>query len=434
MFETHKIDSFFSGENNPLDAQETMFMSRRTKVVRFFRLFLPCLTALLLGSGIILFDFETNSDAPVSIADDDKIYFEKFRMKNTVFEVTEKDNQLSTLKADVVEEITPGKKLYSLINPKANTLDKDKKINIVSKKGQYNQNKQELYVESDVVANYNNQMEIKTNSATYNFKNEYGFGNEHVTGNGEKGYFEANKFTYDKKKGIVALLNNVYMKSGDTELKSPDKALLFLEENKFISTNANIKKANDTLSADKITVFFKDTKNFDVTKAFSKGNTQIYSKGKKAFGDRGEYNADNGLIKLFDNVKIVDGSGYIATANIGIYDSKKNTFTLENNVVINKGSNTVTAPKAIYFTNKEEFRFYDNVKVIQDGGVATAKHGVYYIKKNLAELENQVVITKDGNVVRGDKAISDFNTSKSRLIAKNGGRISGKLIEKTLKK
>ena len=147
MFETHKIDSFFSGENNPLDAQETMFMSRRTKVVRFFRLFLPCLTALLLGSGIILFDFETNSDAPVSIADDDKIYFEKFRMKNTVFEVTEKDNQLSTLKADVVEEITPGKKLYSLINPKANTLDKDKKINIVSKKGQYDQNKQELYVE-----------------------------------------------------------------------------------------------------------------------------------------------------------------------------------------------------------------------------------------------------------------------------------------------
>ena len=91
MFETHKIDSFFSGENNPLDAQETMFMSRRTKVVRFFRLFLPCLTALLLGSGIILFDFETNSDAPVSIADDDKIYFEKFRMKNTVFEVTEKE-------------------------------------------------------------------------------------------------------------------------------------------------------------------------------------------------------------------------------------------------------------------------------------------------------------------------------------------------------
>ena len=128
MFETHKIDSFFSEEDSPLDAQETMFMSKRMKIVRFFRLFLPCLTALLLGLGIVLFDFETNSDTTVSIADDDKVYFEKFRMKNTVFEVTEKDNQLSTLKADVVEEVTPGKKLYDLVNPKAYTIDNNKKI------------------------------------------------------------------------------------------------------------------------------------------------------------------------------------------------------------------------------------------------------------------------------------------------------------------
>ncbi len=73
------------------------------------------------------------------------------------------------------------------------------------------------------------------------------------------------------------------------------------------------------------------------------------------------------------------------------------------------------------------------VKVTQDGNTATALSGVYFIKKNIAELEHNVVITKDGNVVRGDKAISDFNTSKSRLVAKKGGRISGKLIESTLK-
>ena len=47
---------------------------------------------------------------------------------------------------------------------------------------------------------------------------------------------------------------------------------------------------------------------------------------------------------------------------------------------------------------------------------------------------DNVVIEKNGNIVRGDKAISDFNTSKSKLIAKKGGRISGKLIESKLKK
>ena len=45
---------------------------------------------------------------------------------------------------------------------------------------------------------------------------------------------------------------------------------------------------------------------------------------------------------------------------------------------------------------------------------------------------DNVNIMKDGNIVKGDKAISDFNTSKSRLIAKNGGRVSGKLIESSL--
>ena len=81
MFETQKIDSFFSGEKNLLDEEEKVFISRRTKVVRFLKLFLPCLTALLLGLGIALFDFDTNNDTTISLADEEKIYFEKFRTR-----------------------------------------------------------------------------------------------------------------------------------------------------------------------------------------------------------------------------------------------------------------------------------------------------------------------------------------------------------------
>ena len=93
MFETQKIDSFFSSEKNLFEEEEKIFISRRTKVVRFFKLFLPCLTAILLGLGISLFDFNSSSDSTLSIAEEERVYFEKFRMKNTVFEITEKDNQ-----------------------------------------------------------------------------------------------------------------------------------------------------------------------------------------------------------------------------------------------------------------------------------------------------------------------------------------------------
>ena len=463
MFETQKIDSFFSGEKNLLDEEEEVYISKRTKVVRFLKLFLPCLTALLLGVGVALFDFDTNSDTTLALADEEKVYFEKFRMKNTVFEITEKDNQLSTLRADVVEEIEPGKKLYNLTNPSAKTLDKGKTITLTAQFGTYNQKQQILKLNKDVVTNYNKEMEAHTNSATYDFAKEYGFGNEKIIGDGERGHFEADKFTFDKKKGIGTLIKNVVIRSKDFELKSPDKATLFLNDNKFISTNATVKKGKDTLKGDTVTAFFKDTKSFDIDKAYSKGHTEIYSDGKKAFADRGEYQASTGLVKLFDNVKIVDSNGYTATADFGLYNSKKKiftleknvkvkdkngytavaesgvydlnkkTFTLEKNVKIDKGTNVITAPKAIYFQSKDEFRFYDDVKVTQADNTATANSGVYFVKKNVAELEGNVVITKNGNMVKGDKAISDFTTSKSRLIAKNGGRISGKLIESTLK-
>lgn len=75
---------------------------------------------------MVLFDFETNNDTTIALADDEKIYFEKFRMKNTVFEITEKDNQFSTLKADIVEETEPGKKciIWLILTPKLWTMAK----------------------------------------------------------------------------------------------------------------------------------------------------------------------------------------------------------------------------------------------------------------------------------------------------------------------
>ena len=80
----------------------------------------------------------------------------------------------------------------------------------------------------------------------------------------------------------------------------------------------------------------------------------------------------------------------------------------------------------------------DLINYVGENGIAGRFGGDEFIilhqHKNMAELENDVIIVKDGNEVRGDKAISDFATSKSRLVAKNGGRIFGKLIEGSFKK
>ena len=399
MFDTRKIDSFFSGEKNLFDEEEKSFISRRTKVVRFLELFLPCLTAMLFAIGVALFDFDNSTNSNFSIDKEKKVYFEKFRMKNIVFEVTEKDNQISTIKADTVEETIAGSKIYNLTNPDAQSTNNKTNITIVSKVGIYNQNTHVLNLSDDIVANYNNEMTIKTDNISYNFKSMEGFGNSKISGIGTKGSFSANRFSFNKNHNTITLINNVFLSSNDIEVSTPKDATLYANDNKFIAEDAIVKKGNETLKGNVLTVFFKNAKSFDIDSAYCKGNAEIYSGGEKAYADNIEYLPNSSIIKLNGNVRIV------------------------------KGTNIATSDRAIYFQNKEEFHLYNNVKIQQSGATAIADKGVYFIKKNVAELEKNVVISKDGNMVKGDKAISDFNTSKSRLIAINGGRISGKLTQ-----
>lgn len=464
MFETKKIDTFFSGEANILDEEEKFFLSRRMKVVRFLKLFLPCLTALLFGLGFVLFDFETNVDSTLSLGMEEKVYFEKFKMSNTVLELTENDNQFSTLKAEVIEEIEPNSKIYNLTNPYAQTIEKDKLITLTAQSGVFDQNTQILTLHTDVTSGYDKDITIKTDNVVYNFATESGYGDSKIIGSGTKGYFSAESFKFDKKQSTIELLQNVYLKGNNMELKTPKKAILYKNENKFVADDAVLHLGKDIVQGDVLTAYFKDCKNFELNKAFSHGHTAILSNNKRAYADYGEYDAATDTAKLFDKVTVIDDSGYQATAQegtfdntnkiftlsgnvvitnkkgykafakTGIYDLQKKTFTLKDDVRIEKADNTITAPKAVYFQTKDEFHFYDNINITQKDGTVHAQKGVYYIKKNLAELEHDVIITKDGNQVRGEKAISDFNTSKSKLVGKDGGRVFGKLFEKSFQK
>ena len=189
----------------------------------------------------------------------------------------------------------------------------------------------------------------------------------------------------------------------------------------------------DKLKGKILTAFFKDTKKFELDRAITEGNTEIYSSGKTALADKGEYIAEKRIVYLYDNVKIKDNKGYTATSENGMYNFDTKKITLNNNVKITKANNTAITDKAIYYQDKDEFHLIGNVKISQQGTTASANKGIYFVKKNIVELLDNVVIERNGNIVRGDKAISDFNTSKSKLIAQKGGRISGKLIENKLK-
>ena len=61
LFDSHKIDAYFNGEKDLRPAAETM-LTRRAKIMRWIKLALPSLAALLIGLLIVLPGLQTDDD------------------------------------------------------------------------------------------------------------------------------------------------------------------------------------------------------------------------------------------------------------------------------------------------------------------------------------------------------------------------------------
>ncbi len=88
--------------------------------------------------------------------------------------------------------------------------------------------------------------------------------------------------------------------------------------------NAVIEKGQDSVLADKMTLFYLDDKS---------DNQKNQSKIKK--------------IEASDNVKLFSDD-YVATSDNGYYDPSQNSIILKNNVVVNNGASIAKGDKFIY--------------------------------------------------------------------------------------
>lgn len=86
--------------------------------MRWIKLALPSLAALLIGLLIVLPGLQTDDDRfELDVTRPKKGELEKLHMENTVFYITDADNQVNNFNADKIDETEPGSKLIKLINP-----------------------------------------------------------------------------------------------------------------------------------------------------------------------------------------------------------------------------------------------------------------------------------------------------------------------------
>ena len=155
-----------------------------------------------------------------------------------------------------------------------------------------------------------------------------------------------------------------------------------------------------------------------------------------------EYDQNKNLLILNGKSKITNQNGdLIANKKIKYY-RLEDKIEAEGNVAVSTQNNTLYADlmKADLISRKgfeiKKIEAFGNVKIVTTDGIAKGDYAIYNPLKSEVELLNNVSIEKDGNIIYGQKAITNLQTSVSKIVAnpKSKNRVSGIIKGSTIKR
>ena len=216
MVDYRKIDAFFNGET-AFEKKEASTLCRRARLLRLAKLLMPSLAAVLIAL-LLLFPSLKDNDVVQSldVTLPKKGELEKLHMEKTEFSITDKNNKISTFFSFFFDETKAGSKLLKIINPAGVlSVGENKFINIDSDIGYYNQAAQIIELKQNVVAVYDEGTTAETEYARYDFKANYGNGNQQVYAYGAWGKLWAEGFKYYQEKELIVLTGKSKVKNED---------------------------------------------------------------------------------------------------------------------------------------------------------------------------------------------------------------------------
>lgn len=212
MFDCNKIDAYFNGDSK-LNISAQSLEQRHTKLVRLAKLLLPVLAALLIGLLLLipsikndLYDFKIDITKPKSGE------LEKLHVENSVFNITDQNNQVHNFVAQNIDETKPGSKIIKLTNPEGTIPNENQEwINIKSPTGFYNQDANTLRLEDGVEIFYSSGMNINLKDFNYDFKTQSGNSSNPISGQGVYGNIKSESFEYFKNDSLLIFKGKTYI-------------------------------------------------------------------------------------------------------------------------------------------------------------------------------------------------------------------------------
>lgn len=203
MFDSNKIDSYFTSKPQP--SIKRSVEQKHTNIVRITKLLLPALAAALMAL-LVLFPYlrQDEHNITISITKPKAGELEKLHVENSIFNITDKNNQVHHFTAQNIDETSPGSKLVKLTNPEGTMPSENQQwINIKSPLGYFNQNTNDLRLEKGVEMFYSEGMNLNINDINFNFDSQYAHSNSPVSGQGIFGSIQAEGFEYHKNDSLL---------------------------------------------------------------------------------------------------------------------------------------------------------------------------------------------------------------------------------------
>ena len=482
MLNSDKLDSFFES-NQPLEFEKFETGKREVDWRRIFKIFLPCLAACLLGLMVIMPNIKKSVNLQDNITVPRKNEMEQLHIEQTVFNIVDNKNRVNKIVADSVDEVKSGSQRYKIVHPKATLPTDNGQTVITSQDGYFNQNNNVLDLVKDVKVVTDDGTVITTSKASYDFDNEKGWGRQEVFAEGNWGNMQAKAFVYSRLRQILVLKGNNHIKSKRGELTADEQTRIYQTKNMTISTgNARVFQGANKLFADKIIGWFSKSSKKELERAEAYKNVRMETPSETITGGEAYYDALNGKIEVYGDSRAQQGNNPVIikqkgntlrASEVTVYVSRDGRNDLQKAIAVGKvavktADGEISGDKGIYTPRNGKIEIYGfkhpveivkedkvlhakqvnayldknkelkyaqafgEVEVITPKGSAWGDRGVYNPQENKVELFDNVRLEQNGNFITGAYAVTDMETSVSRITGDENtdGRIRGTFYRK----
>jgi lipopolysaccharide export system protein LptA len=222
--------------------------------------------------------------------------------------------------------------------------------------------------------------------------------------------------------------------SGDTPLEiNADQGIEWQQKTQAYIARGNARAAQGDVAvhADTLTAYYREQQGGGTTiwRIDAENNVRIVTPTQSAFGDKGVYDVENGILVLTGNVRMETETDRITARDSLEYWEKRSLAVARGNAIAQRGENRLRADvlTAHFFKDgagKSRVRqvdAFDNVVITTPDEIVRSNRGVYDVETGIAKLTGSVKITRGTNQLNGEYAEVNLNTGVSRLFGKGGG-------------